>query len=155
MADGRTGITMTDEELTAFLDKGWTLQVASNGPRGFPHLVAMWYVIIDGIIHFTTYAKSQKVINLQRDPHVTCMLEAGTTYAELQGLVIEGEAEVVGNDADATLAVMRVVNAKYRGSPMTTLPDDQLRRASTKRSVGRIIPTRVYSWDHGKLGGGS
>jgi PPOX class probable F420-dependent enzyme len=155
MAGGRTGITMTDEELSAFLDKGWTLQVASNGPRGYPHLVAMWYVMIDGVIHFTTYAKSQKVVNLQRDSRVTCMLEAGTSYAELQGLVIEGDAEVVANDADATLAVMRVVNGKYRGAPMTALPDDQLRRASTKRAVVRITPTRIYSWDHGKLSGGS
>ncbi len=144
---------MTDEERTAFLDQGWTLQVASNGPRGFPHLVAMWYVMIDGVIHFTTYAKSQKAINLQRDPRVTCMLEAGTSYAELQGLVIEGEAAVIDDDAEATLTVMRVVNAKYRGSPMAALPDDQLRRASTKRAVVRITPTGLYSWDHRKLAG--
>ncbi len=153
MASGRTSITMTEEEVAAFLDRGWTLQVASNGPHGYPHLVAMWYVMIDGVIHFTTYAKSQKAINLKRDPRVTCMLEAGTAYAELQGLVIEGEAEVIDDNAETTLSVMRVVNGKYRRSPMAARSDDELRRAATKRAVVRITPNRHYSWDHGKLGG--
>jgi PPOX class probable F420-dependent enzyme len=144
---------MSDEEMAAFLDDGWTLQVASNGPHGHPHLVAMWYVMIDGVIHFTTYAKSQKAINLLRDPRVTCMLEAGTAYPELRGLVVEGNAEVIDDNAETTLAVMRVVNAKYRRSPMAALSEEQLRRAASKRAAVRITPIRHYSWDHGKLGG--
>ena len=86
---------MTQEEQAEFLATGWTLQVASLGPEGFPHLVAMWYGMVDGAIHFTTFAKAQKVINLKRDPRITCMLESGEEYQELRGLVIEGEAEVI------------------------------------------------------------
>ena len=94
MPSRRGAIALTDQEQEAFLKDSWTLQVASNGHKGFPHLVAMWYVIIDGKIHFTTFGKSQKIMNLRRDPKITCMLEAGKGYSELRGLVIEGNADV-------------------------------------------------------------
>ncbi|HNO66799.1 MAG TPA: pyridoxamine 5'-phosphate oxidase family protein, partial [Tepidiformaceae bacterium] len=72
MPSRRGAIALTEQERDAFLNDGWTLQVASNGPKGFPHLVAMWYVVLDGKIHFTTFGKSQKVMNLRRDPKITC-----------------------------------------------------------------------------------
>ena len=108
---------MTDEERERFLDEGWTLQVATNGPGGFPHLAAMWYVVIDGVVHFTTFGKSQKIVNLQRDPHVTAMLETGQAYEELRGLVIRGTAEL-DTDVATTAAVMSVVGSKYQGMPI-------------------------------------
>src|SRR5690349_1388318 len=88
MPSRRGAIALTDEEQRAFLNDGWTIQVASIGPKGYPHLVAMWYVVIDGKVHFTTFGKSQKVLNLRRDGKITAMLESGKAYAELKGLVI-------------------------------------------------------------------
>jgi len=93
MPSRRNKIEMTPDELQAFLENGYTLQVASNGPRGAPHLAAMWYSLDEtGLIQFTTFTKSQKIVNLQRDPHITCMLEDGKAYSELRGLVVEGQA---------------------------------------------------------------
>jgi nitroimidazol reductase NimA-like FMN-containing flavoprotein (pyridoxamine 5'-phosphate oxidase superfamily) len=143
---------MTDEELTKFLEDGWTLQVASVGHNGFPHLVAMWYVLIDGEIYFTTFGKSQKVKNLERDPKITGMLEAGTRYQELRGLVIEGEAEIIP-DNEFTAKVMGMVGAKYNGLPIPTETSEQALKAAAKRVAVRLKPTNVYSWDHRKLGG--
>ncbi len=132
--------------------EGWTLEVASIGPKGFPHLVAMWYVIDGGLVTFTTFRKSQKVLNLQRNPKLTVMLEKGRLYSELQGLVIEGEAEIVDN-TDETARVMRLVGEKYQGIPADTAsPEAQLRVAS-KRVVIRVRPVDTYTWDHTKLGG--
>ena len=82
---------MTPTEIAQVLEgDGYTLQLATNGTDGFPHLVAMWYGMVDGHLHFNTYATSQKAKNLERDPRVTCMVEAGTEYAELRGVVIQG-----------------------------------------------------------------
>lgn len=153
MPSRRTLIQMTDDEQAKFLADGWTLQVASTGPNGWPHLVAMWYAVIDGLVHFTTFTKSQKILNLQRDPRVTCMLEEGDKYEELRGLVIEGEAEVISDDPDLTVSVLKVVGAKYRGSPIDAPLDADRRRLAAKRSVVRVHSKRVYSWDHGKLSG--
>lgn len=144
---------MTLEEQAQYLEEGRSLQVASNGPRGYPHLVAMWYVIDDGDIVFTTFTKSQKVRNLERDPKVTCMLESGTAYAELRGLVIEGEAQIIVDDADLTAHFIALVRAKHSGDPAKAVPDEAQRRAAPKRAVVRIKTKRVYSWDHSKLGG--
>ena len=60
MPSRRAAIAMTDEEREQFLDEGWTLQVATNGPGGFPHLAAMWYVVIDGVVHFTSSGRARR-----------------------------------------------------------------------------------------------
>lgn len=152
MPSRRAEIAMTDEERAQFLDEGWTLQVATNGPGGFPHLAAMWYVMIDGVAHFTTFGKSQKILNLQRDPRITAMLETGQAYEELRGLVIRGTAEL-DTDVQTTAAVMSVVANKYRGLPIPTETPEAALPAAAKRVTVRIRPERVYSWDHTKLGG--
>lgn len=144
---------MTEEEQEASLADAWTLQVASLGPSGWPHLVAMWFVVIEGVITFTTFAKSQKIVNLKRDAKITCMAESGSEYAELRGLVVEGDAEVTDDDEELSFAVMREMNKKYRGSPMAQTSGEQLRKTAAKRAVVRVRPTRVISWDHTKLGG--
>ena len=105
MPKRRNQIAMTDEEMQAFLRKGHTLEVASIGPDGYPHQVAMWYALLDGTIHFTTYARSQKVLNLRRNPKMSVMLETGTAYNELRGAVIEGNADIIEGDIELAARV--------------------------------------------------
>lgn len=152
MPSRRASIALTDDEQQTFLEDGWTLQVASIGPGGFPHLVAMWYVVIDGKIHFTTFGKSQKILNLRRDAKITVMLESGKGYAELKGLVIEGNAALI-EDTAFTAKVMALVGQKYNGIPAPTDTPEAALKVASKRVVVRIDPVDIYSWDHGKLGG--
>src|SRR5438105_15386781 len=92
-------IRMTDEEIHAFLEEQRTLQVATIDHDGFPHLVAMWYVLIDNEIAFWTYARSQKAVNLRRDPRLTCLVEAGQRYEELRGVQVKGKAAISDDPA--------------------------------------------------------
>jgi PPOX class probable F420-dependent enzyme len=149
----RNQVEMTPEEQDAFLREGLTLQVASIGPRGYPHLVAMWYAIVDGKVCFTTYAQSQKVLNLRRDPKITVMLESGRPYNELRGLVIEGDAEIIESDPQLAAKVMMMSGSRRPGDEITTEPSPQVLRNVAKRVVVRVNPVKVYSWDHRKLGG--
>jgi len=148
----RADITLTQEEQDRFLKDGWTLQVASIGPRGYPHLVAMWYVVIDGVIHFTTFAKSQKILNLRRNPKLTVMLESGKQYTELKGLVFEGTGELVEETA-YTARVMGLIGEKYNGIPVPTDTPEAALKAASKRVTVLVRPDDIYSWDHSKLGG--
>ena len=152
MPSRRASIALTPEQQEAFLNESWTLQVASIGPKGYPHLVAMWYVVVDGMICFTTFAKSQKVLNLRRNNKISAMLESGRGYSELKGWVVEGEGEVV-QDTDFTAKVMALVNAKYNGIPVRTDTSEAALKVASKRVVIRIKPVDIYSWDHSKLGG--
>ncbi len=152
MPSRRASIALTDAETEQFLADGWTLQVASIGPKGFPHLVAMWYVVIDGRLHFTTFAKSQKVLNLRRNAKITAMLESGKGYSELRGYVVEGEAELLEEPA-FTAKVMALVGQKYNGIPVPTDTPEAALKVAAKRVVVRINPVETYSWDHSKLGG--
>ena len=96
----RSQIVMSDEEVTRFVEQSRMVTMATVGKEGFPHLVAMWYGVIDGKIYFETKMKSQKVQNLLRDPKITCMIEAGVTYDQLRGVAIEGNAHSIGDTED-------------------------------------------------------
>lgn len=154
MPSRRADIALTpDEQRQLIEEEGWTLQVASIGPKGYPHLVAMWYVLDDdGTIVFTTYRRSQKVLNLRRNPKMTVMLESGRAYAELRGLVIEADAEII-DDPHYTAKVMAKVGHKYNGIPIPTDTPEAALKAASKRVTVRVNPVDVYSWDHRKLGG--
>ena len=147
----RSRITMTDEEIATFLDQSRTATMASNGPTGVPHLVAMWYGVIDGKIYFETKAKSQKAQNLRRDATIVCMVEAGDSYDQLRGVSIEGTATIIEADADEYWAAAVNVYERYNG-PYSEDQREILDFMMNKRIVIRIEPTRVRSWDHRKLG---
>jgi len=148
----RDQIRMTDEEIRAFLEEGRTLQVATIDRDGAPHIIAMWYVLIDGEVAFWTYAKSQKIVNLRRDPRLACLVEAGEQYNELRGVQLKGLA-VISDDRAVVQRVGEAIWQRYIG-PL----DDGARQAvaiqGAKRVVVFVKPEQVISWDHRKLGGG-
>ena len=149
MPSQRERIRMTDEEVAEFLATERTLQVASIGPDGTPHLVAMWFTVIDGRIVFWTYAKSQKTVNLRRDPRVTCLVEAGESYGELRGVSITGRAEIA-DDYDTVFKVGAAVYGRYQGD-MTHASRAGVEAEAQKRVAIFINPVKTASWDHRKL----
>lgn len=146
----RAQIVMSDTEITEFLRRSRIATLATIGPKGTPHLTAMWYALIDGEIWFETKAKSQKAVNLRRDPRVTCMIEAGDTYDQLRGVSIEGRAEIV-DDAEKLFAVGVSVWERYTG-PYSEELRPMVEAMLHKRVAVRVVPERTRSWDHRKLG---
>ena len=146
----RSQIVMTDGEITDFVARSRTGTLATVGPDAQPHLVAMWYAVVDGDIWVETKVKSQKVVNIRRNPRVSFMIEAGMTYDSLMGVSFEGVA-AIHDEPDIIFAVGVSVWERYNG-PYT----DELRPAvdmmMNKRVAVRIAPNRVRSWDHHKLG---
>jgi PPOX class probable F420-dependent enzyme len=146
----RAQITMTDEEVAAFVKFSRTATMATVGPTGNPHLVAMWYAVIDGQIWFETKSRSQKAVNLRRDDRITCMIEDGLTYDTLRGVSLEGRGTIV-EDPDALWAVGINVWERYNG-PYTEEARPLVEFMLNKRVAVRVDVERVRSWDHRKLG---
>jgi PPOX class probable F420-dependent enzyme len=146
----RSKITLTDDEVVDYIQQSRTATMATIGPNGLPHLVAMWYGVIDGEIWFETKTKSQKAQNLRRDPRMTCMIEDGYTYDTLRGVSIEGTAEII-DDADQLWALGIQVWERYTG-PYTEEMKPFLEVMLHNRVAVRLIPERTRSWDHRKLG---
>jgi PPOX class probable F420-dependent enzyme len=149
MAGQRERIRMTDAEVAEFLAAERTLQVASIGPDGTPHLVPMWFTVIDGRIAMWTYARSQKAANLRRDPRLTCLVEAGETYGELRGVAITGRAEI-HDDYDTVFDVGAQLYGRYQGD-MTHASRAGLEAEAKKRIAVLIDPVKTVTWDHRKL----
>ena len=149
--DKRSSIRLTPEETTQFMQGARTAMLATNGRDGYPHLIAMWYALKDGDLVMTTYGKSQKAVNIRRDPHVTMMWEAGTAYNQLRGLMIRGRAEIV-EDPKFTYEVLRLVGRKMSGVDSVTPEQNRaLEAQATKRVVIRFHPEKFSSWDHSKM----
>ena len=141
---------MTDDEIAEFIDHSRTATLATVSPGGRPHLVAMWYAVLDGEIWFETKAKSQKAVNLRRDSTVTVMIDDGQTYDTLRGVSIDGRAEIV-DDPDSLLRLGISVWERYTGpysDDMRPFVDQMM----YNRIAVRVVPTRLRSWDHRKLG---
>lgn len=147
----REQIKMTEAEIDEFVHGRRTMNVATIGKDGRPHLVAMWYGFLDGSPAFETYAKSQKVVNLRRDARITCLIEEGDAYEKLRGVELIGTADVI-EDQEPLLEVARSVVARYHGLEG---PDAELAAAALarKRVAVKVNVEKVVSWDHGKLGG--
>ncbi len=151
----RTQIALTPEEQRRYLDQSHTMILGTNGPKGHPQLTAMWYVN-DGTetIWMTTFAKSQKTKNLERDPRVTLLVESGRTYPELKGLMLTATVEIL-RDTERVLDLLERVNVKYNGLEPSPELRTALRGQASKRVLLKLTPVKTSSWDHTKLGAGT
>ena len=133
---GRDAVRMSDREVAGFLNDNLKVQVASIGRDGTPHLTTLFYVVLDGRIAFWTYARSQKIRNLERDPRISCLVEDGIDYFELRGVSMTGRAEIV------------------RAKSLDELGDfgrATVEKQVTKRVAVVVHPDHVASWDHRKM----
>lgn len=155
----REDVSMTPTEVRDFLEAGRTLMVASLHRDGRPHLVPMWYVMDQGRVVFRSYTRSQKIVNLRRDPRLCVLVAQGEAYVELKGVMIQGRARLVADPA-YVLAVYGRLAAKYplAGPTPRELPPAELEAAFGRRAARNtavmVEPEAIASWDHGRLAGG-
>lgn len=152
MPKRRELVAMADEEMWDFIESQKSIQIATINKDGSPHLTTLWFAIVDGKIALETFTKSQKVVNLKRDPRIAVLVECGEVYDQLRGVSINATAELVsdvGRVHELHMAVLR------RNTP--EIPEDVLEKAVAsmvaKKTAILIEPEKVMSWDHTKLGG--
>jgi PPOX class probable F420-dependent enzyme len=146
----RAAITMSDEEVATFIEQQRSATMATVGPSGLPHLVAMWYAVIDGQVWIETKGKSQKVVNLRRNGSLSFLVEDGLTYDQLRGVSLEGQGVLV-DDAEALWKVGVSIFERYTG-PYTEELRPFVEVMLHNRVAVRLDVERVRSWDHRKLG---
>jgi nitroimidazol reductase NimA-like FMN-containing flavoprotein (pyridoxamine 5'-phosphate oxidase superfamily) len=149
MAAKRRSIKFTPQEQEDFLVKNQKCALATLDQHGFPHVVAMNYYYNDGIFYMTSYGKAQKVLNIRRNPKVGLMVETGRVYNELKGVLIRGNGELIEDPSQVKLSFRRMgeVQGGTSGVP------SEASASMPKRVVLKIVPEKITSWDHSKLGG--
>ncbi len=152
MVNSRARIAMTEQEITAFVAAGRTAILVTIGPDGVPDPVAMWYLVNDaGEVLMRTYARSQKVANLRRDPRMSLLIESGEHYRDLRGVAISGTVEL---DPDTDLVADTVVGLMVKYEGVGAADAQAARPAAVERAVKqvalRVRPSSVLSWDHRK-----
>jgi nitroimidazol reductase NimA-like FMN-containing flavoprotein (pyridoxamine 5'-phosphate oxidase superfamily) len=141
----RSRIAMSDEEVLAFLDEERTLTCATVGTDGWPHLMPLWYVVRDGECWAWTYAKSQKIRNLERESRCTLQIEAGTEYSQLRGVMIKCAA-AIHRDPEVVAAVGTELGRRFGVTEGYVTPEQ-----AAKRVALQFVSSGVASWDHRKL----
>lgn len=151
----RDKITMNNEEISDFLQQSRTIILVSNGKDGFPHPMPMWYAVDDdNTIYMTTFRKSQKIANLQRDPRVSLLVESGNAYQELKSVVIYTEVELI-DDVEATRDILLKISVQ-RGDLQADASEEirqGMMKTAEKRMGMKFTADKILSWDHSKLGG--
>ncbi|MCY4095071.1 MAG: pyridoxamine 5'-phosphate oxidase family protein [Gammaproteobacteria bacterium] len=155
MPSRRSLIEMDDAQRTEYINSAQTLIIVSNGKNGFPHPMPMWFgVDADESLLCTTFGKSQKVLNWRRDPKASLLIESGTQYSELRGVVIYAQTVII-DDSESVVEALVKINSRGR-----ELTDEQLAKlresvqGTARKRVGlRFVPERYITWDHRKLGG--
>lgn len=145
---------MSEEERRELLRAERVAVVSSHGSRGWPHSMPLWFVPRDGEVWIWTYAKSQKVVNLERDPRATVLVEAGSEYSELRGVMAEAEAEL-HRDLETVIGFAEELTVRYADGISSVEGDAKatLEAQAPKRVAIHFRPVRTVSWDHRKLGG--
>ena len=143
----RPDIRLTPEEQAVFLRDNRKAALATLDQNGFPHVVAMNFIVRDGAYYMTSYGKAQKVLNIRRNPKVGVMVETGGAYAELKGVMVRGDCELIEDPG----AVAEVLG--WLGEGRSTSRPAGASRSAPKRVALKIIPRKTMTWDHSKLGG--
>jgi PPOX class probable F420-dependent enzyme len=150
MAKSRDKIRMNEAEIAALHAECKSLQVATLGPRGEPHLTTLWYVVHQGNVLFETYGKSQKVVNIKRDPRIAVLCEAGKEYTQLRGVSIQGRAELIEQGERLQDLMQVLVGHHFPGQSA-----DQIKATAAQMAQKRIVVVvhadKTISWDHRKL----
>lgn len=151
----RDQITMTDEEIADYLREARTMILVSNGKDGYPHPMPMWFAVgEDNTVYMTTFRKSQKISNLQRNPKVALLVESGDSYQALKSVLIYTEVELI-DDVEATRDIL--FNISVQRGDLNEDAGDTVRQGMMKTAEKRIgmkfTPRKIISWDHSKLGG--
>jgi PPOX class probable F420-dependent enzyme len=150
----RDEIRLNEGELLELLEGERVAVISSLGPRGWPHSMPMWFVPRSGEVWIWTYAKSQKVRNLQRDPRATVLVQTGHDYGELRGAMVEAVAEI-HRDFETVLGFAKELTLRYAEGISSVDGDSKaaLEAQAPKRVAIQFKPRRTASWDHRKLGG--
>jgi PPOX class probable F420-dependent enzyme len=146
----RAQVAMTTEEAAGFLDEQRTLTCATIGRDGWPHLMPLWYVVRGGELWSWTYAKSQKVRNLERDARCTLQVETGETYDQLRGVMLKAEC-VVHRDFETVAALGEAIARRYGGAQLDEAAREAIRRQAAKRVGLEFRRLDTATWDHRKL----
>ena len=156
MPNQRAEIALTPAEIEQFLAGPHTAVLVTLGPDGFPDPVGMWYVpAADGSIWMRTYAKSQKVLNLERDAKASVLIEDGATYSQLRGVQLTGRIDLV-DDIETICDVFADLMIRYEGMDQQYRPAarEGYRAKAAKQRALHLVPERIVSWDHSKQTGG-
>jgi len=155
MPSRRELIQMSDDQVRDFLRTHKTIIINSIGPGGYPHPMPMWFAVDDdGTVRMTTFRKSQKVRNIERDPKVSLLVESGEEYNQLRGVVLYGKARVVDDLAVVTQTLLAIAGIGNPDDPAARKgAEAAVAKTAAKRVAILIRPEKIVSWDHAKLGG--
>jgi pyridoxamine 5'-phosphate oxidase-like protein len=153
MAKKRDQVKMSPDEVASFLERERVVNVSTHGRDGWPHMTSLWYVMRGADPWIWTYAKSQKVKNLERDDRATLLVESGFEYAELKGVMLKTRAQIE-YDTERVLDFGAELFGKYQGAGNV---GEEMREALRVQAAKRVAigfeVIETVTWDHAKLGG--
>jgi nitroimidazol reductase NimA-like FMN-containing flavoprotein (pyridoxamine 5'-phosphate oxidase superfamily) len=154
MPSRREAIEMTPDEVRDYLKEQKRIILVTNGANGLPHPMPMNYGVDgEGRVVMTTFAKAQKVRNIEREPRATLLVESGEGYSDLKSVLLYCDVEIVTGAEAVAEAMGLIQGGSSLSKDFSGEMSEQARASYAKRVVMRFTPFQTISWDHTKLGG--
>ncbi|MDR2366641.1 MAG: pyridoxamine 5'-phosphate oxidase family protein [Deltaproteobacteria bacterium] len=113
---------LTEAQIAKLLGEAQIGQLGTIGPNGYPYVIPVHYVYLDGAFYFHGLDKGQKLDNIEKNPNVCFQVTSDFSYLHAdtpcdtntayQSVVCLGKAFVVTDDA-LKLKILRAVVDKY------------------------------------------
>ena len=150
MLNRRDQITMNEQEMWQFIESQKTVRVCTLNKDCTPHLTAMWFAVVEHQIVLVSFSKSQKIVNLERNPDMAVLFEDGIEYKDLRGVSINCKAQLI-NKHDAVEAMEKAIVLRNQSNLNADEVDKLVKKNSKKKSIIVVTPEKVMTWDHRKL----
>lgn len=142
-------VTMTDDERDEMLSKTIPMRFASYSEDGYPHVVPVWHAHIDDTVYFDTDRDSVKVRNVEETGRAAGVVDAGSSYADLRGVLVQGDASVT--DDETRRRVLQHNTEKWFDGEVPDFVEQ--RNKGVERAAIELQMNHVITWDFRKVFG--
>ncbi|MFQ5915701.1 MAG: pyridoxamine 5'-phosphate oxidase family protein [Nitrospinota bacterium] len=144
MRDPRIYNTWSEDEIQLYLTEHHIGRLGTIDENGFPHVVPMWYVLLDGLLYFSTRVPRKKIGNLRKNPNISFTVDSGESFGDYRGVLVQGRAEIVEDPE-----IHHRYNIAFAHRHLGSEDHPYARLLSThKRRIFRLAVVHLLTWDY-------
>lgn len=116
----------------------------SRGER--PHVVPVWFLWEGGSLWICAFRSTRKVRDLERNPHLSVLVDVAESGVDFRAVLFEGRAELVTQPPGLVQEISTRIYTRYLGEAGAQAPDPQSWIHDPENLLIRLAPEKTYTW---------
>lgn len=111
-----------------------------------PHVVTVWFYWDGEFVWISSFTDTRKMKDLELNPRVAVLIEPLPGSEGIQGVLIEGRAEVIAEPKNLVLERSHQIYVRYLGQEGTLAEEPQSWIHDPRNRIIRIRPEKTMTW---------